>query len=102
MLHHIVWLKTKADTDEQQMAELFGDIRALADVIPGIVSAHAGRNLTDRALGYNYGVTVVLSDSAALKPYLDHPAHQAVGTRLRACCDVLAMDFEDPQGSPIR
>ncbi|MEO1082554.1 MAG: Dabb family protein [Pseudomonadota bacterium] len=96
MLHHIVWLKRKAETDETQMTELLGDIRALAHAVPGVVSVHAGRNLTDRALGYDYGVNVVLSDPEALQPYLDHPAHQAVGARLRACCEVLAMDFEDP------
>ncbi len=95
MLHHIVWLKANAATDEKQMEELLDEIRGLAHSVPGIVSVHAGRNLTDRALGYDYGVSVVLSGREALQPYLEHPAHQAVGARLRACCDLLAMDFED-------
>jgi hypothetical protein len=96
MLHHIVWLKAREGTSEAHMADLLADIRALADTIPGVVAIHAGDNVTDRAQGYTHGVVVMLERQVDLQPYLEHPAHVAVGARIRECCEVLALDFVDP------
>lgn len=95
MFFHQVWLKVREGVDEAEMAALLADIRALAATIPGVVSIHAGRNVTDRAQGYTHAVSVVLAGRDALEPYLEHPAHVAVGARIRDRCEVMAADFED-------
>ncbi|KGE03914.1 hypothetical protein HRUBRA_01419 [Pseudohaliea rubra DSM 19751] len=77
------------------MALLLARVRALADEVPGVVSIKAGDNITDRAQGYSHGIIVTLADREALRTYLEHPEHVALGSLLRVHCDVLALDFVD-------
>ena len=76
------------------MNELLAAVQALKGTIPGIREISTGENFTDRALGYTHGLTVTLNNKESLPPYLEHPAHQAVGVLLRANCSILAMDYE--------
>lgn len=78
MLDHIVLFKVVPEATRAQAEKMLKEIIALKSVIPGIISASAGINFSDRAKGYTHGLVMRFRDRAALEAYLPHPAHQGV------------------------
>jgi hypothetical protein len=94
-LQHIVWLKPRPGSDATAIDALLGDIKGLADRIPGVTGISGGRNLTHRSQGYTHCAVITLDRVDRLGEYLDHPEHKKVAARIGQLCDLLVMDFED-------
>ena len=99
MLEHIVLLKLKADTTDQQLQGLTDALMGMKEQIPGIVDITAGINNSPegKSHGFSYGFIVRFVDQAARDNYLPHPTHIEVATEsLRPLVDdVLVFDYSD-------
>lgn len=86
MIRHIVALRFKADITAQAKAALYTDLAALRDQIPGVLTFHAGPNVSVEPLsrGFDDLFWFDFRDAAVRDAYLIHPAHQAVGARIVA------------------
>jgi hypothetical protein len=98
MIEHIVLLKLKPNTTEQQVQTLTNELLKMAAQIPGIEHISAGMNNSPEGKnhGYTYGFIVRFTDAAARDAYLPHPVHRQVATQyLRPIAeDVLVFDYE--------
>ena len=93
-IQHIVWLKQKTTTPDEDMAELLAAINNLIHSIPDIEKITSGPNFTDRANGYTHGAIITLKDKQALQNYIQNPQHVAVAQQLVEKAEVLVMDYE--------
>lgn len=102
MVWHLVLMKPRPDlpaAERQGLIEAFE--RACRD-IPGIVDVQVGQRVTHGA-GYesdmpdsaDYVAAIAFGDLAALRAYLQHPAHEELGARFnRSLSSALVYDFE--------
>jgi hypothetical protein len=109
LIAHVVLFRLRPEVS-------FDDRRALLDAwatalkdIPVIRRARVGRRVqigrsyeSLTRLDFPFIAVLEFDDADALRTYLDHPAHEAVATRLFAAIeDTLVYDFEvaaDPEG----
>ena len=108
MIAHIVLFRLRPDVSlEDRRAVLGAWATALKD-IPVIRRARVGRRVrigrsyeSLTRLDFPYAAVIEFDNMEALRVYLDHPAHEAMATRLFAAIeDTLIYDFEitaDPQ-----
>lgn len=96
LIHHTVLIRWKPSTSAERQQELAGKLGALKGVIPEIRAIATGPNLDpDGAKEWPFVLEVQVDDLAALKRYIDHPAHVAVAQELREARDArLAIDLE--------
>ena len=98
MVEHIVLLKLKSDTTEEQVQTLTDALLEMENEIPGIAEVSAGMNNSPegKAHNFDYGFIVRFEDAAARDTYLPHPVHRQVATEyLRPIVDdVLVFDYE--------
>jgi hypothetical protein len=73
VIQHIVLLKWKPETTDEQIDEAFGRAQELVDGIAGVDRMTLGRNRGEADHGFTHALIVWLSDDA-LASYLDHPA----------------------------
>lgn len=99
-MDHIVLFKVSAEATRAQAERMLKEVLALKNVIPGIMSASAGINFSERSKGYTHGLVMRFRDRAALDAYLPHPAHQAVIKEFiqPITTDRLVVDFDDLEG----
>jgi hypothetical protein len=98
---HVVILRFKAQTTQEQIAGIFEAIDDLQEKIPGIVDICSG--VYDSPEGLNKAFThafiVTFADPASRDVYLEHPDHEVVKQMLLAALsgldDVIAFDFEE-------
>ena len=99
MIEHIVLLKLKPYTTDQQLQDLIDALMGMKAQISGIVDITAGINnsLEGKSHGFSYGFIVRFVDQAARDNYLPHPKHIEVATQsLRPLVDdVLVLDYSD-------
>ncbi len=94
MLTHIVCWKYKAETSDAERAEHVLKLRALANVIPNILSFHVGRDVLHLERSFDTGLVAVYPDRAALDFYTVHPEHQAVASLGKKIAEkVVSVDF---------
>ena len=94
-VEHQVWFAFKQGTSDERIAFHENGLRSLKDKIPGIIDLKVGRNFTDRAPGFQLGLSVTLTDKDALDVYGPHPEHKKVAGAIREDADkVMAVDFE--------
>lgn len=99
MIQHIVLLKLKAGTTDEQKHALLEGLIALQreNKIAGIESVSGGDNNSPegKTHGFDWGFVMTFVDGAARDAYLPHPEHVALGrTLLRPIADdVLVMDY---------
>jgi hypothetical protein len=74
VIQHIVLLKWKPGTTDEQVMEAFGGARDLPNEIPGLRRLTIGRNRGPADHGFTHAISVQLSDEQALERYLAHPA----------------------------
>ena len=88
MITHIVLCKFREDVRAEEIAGIWDELAALRDVVPGMVDATFGANISPEGLGrgHSHGFVMTFEDAAARDAYLAHPAHQAAGARLVAAC----------------
>ena len=75
MIQHIVLLKFKPGTTDEQIDAAFGQAHQLLDEIDGVERVTLGRNRGQDDHGYTHALIVKLSDDA-LAGYLSHPVRK--------------------------
>lgn len=102
MIQHVVLFEPKASLADADRAALVAALRRAVEGIPMIRRAVIGKRIrlgrpgyeTQMAAHYEYSAILDFDSEAELRAYLDHPAHQELGTRLfTAAAAVLAYDF---------
>ncbi len=73
MIQHIVLLKWKAGTTDQQVDAVFAQAEKLVNGIDGVERITLGRNVGDADHGFTHAFIVNLADADALSNYLQHP-----------------------------
>jgi len=94
---HIVLLKFKDGTNEEQVAKFFDDFLDLSESVPGIEDYVAGANSSPegRNQGMTHAVILTFSDGPARDAYIAHPDHERFKTMAQELVDsVLVLDFE--------
>lgn len=96
MLLHLVFLKFKSSTSDEQKDEAISRLISLKDNIPGIQELKVGHNFSEKNKGYDIGLSVALINQKALEEYGLHPKHQEVVSYLNkiGLIDLIAIDFE--------
>lgn len=101
MIQHVVLLKFKPGTSEEQIRELESLLDDLPNRIQEIRVYEFGRNQVPSARAYDFALVSLFANLAALERYQKHPAHLPVLERVAALCDQVAtVDFEAAQGAP--
>mmetsp|Transcript_15709 Transcript_15709/g.28573 ORF Transcript_15709/g.28573 Transcript_15709/m.28573 type:complete len:117 (-) Transcript_15709:1421-1771(-) len=101
---HVVLLKVKEGTTEDEIQRLFEGIRSL-NVIPGVVSVTVGPTfceswMSDRRGGYTHALRIRLASKEALHVYQNHELHAKV---IRECIKPIleippmALDWTGPE-----
>lgn len=75
MIQHIVLLKWKPGTTDEQIDVAFSQAQQLVDEIDGVNRVTLGRNRGEADHGYTHALIVKLSDDA-LAGYLAHPVRK--------------------------
>jgi hypothetical protein len=73
VIQHIVLLKWKPGTTEEDIAEAFSAAHELLDGIDAVQKVTLGRNRAESDHGFTHALIVSLRDEDALSSYLDHP-----------------------------
>ena len=102
MIAHIVLFQLRPEVSPEERRALIGAWAAALRDIPMIRRAHVGRRVrigrsyeSLTRLDFPYVAVLEFDDVDALRAYLDHPAHEAMATRLfAAIADTLIYDFE--------
>jgi Lhr-like helicase len=76
VIQHIVLVKWKPGTDEEQVLSAFAQARHLPNEIAGVESIVIGRNRGNQEHGFTHALIVRLADEEALGRYLDHPVRR--------------------------
>jgi hypothetical protein len=94
---HVVLLKFKEGTAEDQISKFFDDLLDLSETVPGIDDYVSGTNCSPEgaAQGMTHGFIMTFSDAAARDAYIVHPEHERFKTgALNVVESVLIFDFE--------
>ena len=102
MIKHVVLVKVKPGTSQEQIDAMVAGYNSMKDAIPELVSWSMGPNL--RGDGeFSHAMVAVVENLETLKRYVDHPLHQRVSAELgRPIFEkrVIA-DYEfDPEAEP--
>ncbi len=94
MFIHIFGFKWKpqATVADKTRAEI--EILAFLDVIPGLIEAFVGENLSPRSQGFTFAGMMKFTNKAACDAYATHPAHLALLEWLVPLIDPVELDFE--------
>jgi hypothetical protein len=106
MVTHVVLLRPRAGLSADERAALADALRVAIETIPSIRRARIGRRVTfgrgyEQSMHTNYEFVALLDfdDLDGLRAYLDHPAHEALATRLfQVLDDALMYDYEVEDG----
>jgi hypothetical protein len=76
-VRHIVILKFRADTSDEQLTAIFDHFRDLKNQIPGIVAFEHGANNSTEGMdqGFTHVVMLTFENAHARDTYLPHPYH---------------------------
>jgi len=94
---HIVLLKFKEGTTEEQITKFFEDALDLSETVPGIDDYVSGSNCSAETLnqGLTHGFIMTFSDVTARDAYLVHPEHEKFKTMAMPLVEsLLIFDFE--------
>lgn len=112
MIAHIVLFRLRPEVSLEDRRALLDAWAAALNDIPVIRRARVGRRVrigrsyeSLTRLDFPYMAVLEFDNGEALRAYLDHPAHEALATRLfAAIADTLIYDFDvtdDPQGKDL-
>ena len=84
MIHHIVLTKFKPETPEAKIAEIYHELSALSDKLPGAQSFTGGRSESPEHIerGYMHGYVIDFDSWEALKAYANSPEHHVLSAQL--------------------
>ena len=95
-LRHVVLLKFRDGTRQEQIRAIEDAFRALPAKVPEIIDFEWGTNNSpqNRNHGYTHCFVLTFNDAKARAVYLPHPAHKEFSNLLRPHLDaVLAIDY---------
>lgn len=96
MLHHVVVVKFKEGTSQQEIGEIAAALRRLPPQIPEIRYYQVGLDVVHSARSYDLALVSAFDDLAALERYRAHPKHVPIAQRLQAASQsLIAVDFSD-------
>jgi hypothetical protein len=110
MLFHIALFRPRPDLTPADRAGLVEAFESALQRIPSIRRFHVGRRVTHGA-GYeglmpvslDYAAVLEFDDLAGLEAYLEHPAHQALGSRFMSSLESSAIfDYQMQDGEALR
>jgi hypothetical protein len=96
VIRHLVLFKLNEGVSRDE-ARVHAGVRAFEELprhIPELLSWECAWNITDRPIAYDYAINASVTDEAALKAYLEHPAHQAAAGRWREFATWVIADYE--------
>ena len=94
---HIILLKFKDGTSEEQITKLFDDLLDLTETIPGVDDYVSGANISAEGLNQSltHGAIMTFSDAAARDAYLTNPEHEKFKASAMPLLEtVTVFDFE--------
>jgi hypothetical protein len=94
---HVVLLKFKEGTTEEQTAKFFDDLLDLSETVPGIDDYVSGVNCSPEGAsqGLTHGFIMTFSDGPARDAYIVHPEHERFKTMALTVVETaLIFDFE--------
>ncbi len=95
MIRHLIFLKFKPETTENNIKAIEAGLAALPAAIPEIESFEFGRDLVHSERSFDFALVSRFRDLDALKRYQLHPAHQEILVQVRAACaHILAVDYQ--------
>jgi Stress responsive A/B Barrel Domain len=94
MFIHIFGFRWRPQATDADKARAVEEILAFRGVIPGLIEASIGPNLSPRGQGYTFAGLMKFTDKAACDAYLIHPAHLALLEWLVPLVDPVELDFE--------
>ena len=98
MITHVVLIKPKHSTTNEELSAFLEHVQALQEKIPGILSMSVGENRSDFHGGFTHGIIMRFVDDAHLQAHHAHPAHVAVVTELNRLCQQ-SIDFDLPESA---
>lgn len=96
MITHVVLLRPRTETTEQDLRSALEHVQALKDAIPGIVAVTTGANHSSFNQGYTHGFIMEFTDESHLQQYATHAAHEPVSMELLRLCESI-IDFDVSQ-----
>jgi hypothetical protein len=109
MLFHIALFRPRPDLAAADRAGLVEALESALQRIPSIRRFNVGRRVTHGA-GYealmpvslDYAAVIEFDDLAGLEAYLEHPAHQALGSRFMSSLESSAIfDYQMQDGEGL-
>jgi len=95
MLKHVVFMKFKDGSAEEDIRKLEEGLGSLPAIISEIKGYEFGRDVVHSERSYDFALVSTFDDLASMKRYQVHPNHQAVvKIVLELCQGLLAVDFE--------
>jgi heme-degrading monooxygenase HmoA len=76
VVQHIVLLKLKPGTTDQQVIEAFEAGESLANEMPGLIEFQFGRDRSEPEHGFALASIIQFTDEEALRDYLEHPSRK--------------------------
>jgi hypothetical protein len=97
MYDHLVFFKFNDSLTPEKEKEFLEKLKALKEVIPGIIELTTGVNVTEekeRIQGYTLGLRVTFKDKGVLDEYGPHPIHQEFVQSLEGVIeDIIVVDY---------
>ncbi len=101
MLHHIVLMKFKPDTSEEDVARMALMLDALPEKVVEIQTYEFGPDIVRSERSYDFALVSGFANLEAMQRYQVHPEHKKVVAHIRAICDdILAVDFTSDYTPP--
>ncbi|MFH8567456.1 Dabb family protein [Streptomyces sp. NPDC017993] len=96
MIRHLVLFKLNEGVSRDEERVQAG-VRAFAELegqIPELQFWECAWNITDRPIAYDFAINSAVTDTDALKRYVEHPAHQAAAGQWREFATWVIADYE--------
>jgi hypothetical protein len=94
MFIHIFGFRWKPEATDTDKARAEKETLAFRGLIPGLIEAHVGANLSPRSQGFAFAGMMKFTSKAACDAYSIHPAHLALLQWLVPLIDPVELDFE--------
>jgi hypothetical protein len=95
MIKHVVFMKFKAGTTENDILEIEKGLAELPGIIPEIKEYQFGRDIVRSERSHDFALISAFDDLEAMKRYQVHPNHIPVISKVKEVAEaILAVDFK--------
>jgi hypothetical protein len=96
MIRHLVLFKLNDGVrrDDPRVTAGVKAFEELGALIPELEYWECGWNISERPIAYDYAINSAVADAAALRRYLEHPAHQAGVAQWQEFATWVIADYE--------